>query len=289
MTTSSGTIIRTYHNKEKPYVMLCKKSLWDERLSLEAVGLWSRLISRPDDWQIHITELAKSCRKNRDTINKYMNELCEFGYAVRWQERQQNSDGTFSSRFGAGHYLIFEEPKSAEEIKEILTERKFSVSEIYPLLSTDSYQEPKETFVCSSVPEREEILPPKEETTAVFRDYQGRKITVTREQIFSECVLKRKCWTSQEIIDAFIILKNYKAPVRDYFRFIEGTIGKHRNFAKAEAWKKKKQKDAESAKKNLFPPPPTSNPEECKLPEKSSSAPVEVDIKRQLFPDAYFL
>ena len=55
------SILRVKHDKKNPYVMINREALWDKDLSLQAIGLWARLLSRPDDWKIYVSELAQSC------------------------------------------------------------------------------------------------------------------------------------------------------------------------------------------------------------------------------------
>lgn len=109
------SIIRTFHNREKPYVVLNKATLWDNDLSLDTIALWARIISRPDGWQIYTSELCKSCRTGRDKMYRMIKELIDFGYAARWQSA--GSDG----RYGQVNYAFFEEKKTKEQIKEMFT------------------------------------------------------------------------------------------------------------------------------------------------------------------------
>lgn len=118
------SIVRVVHNKENPYVILNKQSLWDSALSLKAVGLWARLLSRPDDWKISVRELAKSCNLNKDTIGRLINELIEAGYAHKIYRRVEGN------RFGGTEYHIFETKISKEEIKKMFPQPAFSDPEI---------------------------------------------------------------------------------------------------------------------------------------------------------------
>lgn len=112
------SIIRTIHNKENPYVMLSKTSLWDSGLSLRAVGLWSRLMSRPDNWQFRTAELAKSCDINVQTVNAILNELVSKGYAYRHRTRYDNG------QLGAWEVIVFEEKISEEEFNKLVPQTK---------------------------------------------------------------------------------------------------------------------------------------------------------------------
>lgn len=79
----STTIHRLKNRTQKQFVILDKASLWDKNLSLKAVGLWARLLSRPDDWDFHVKELAKSCDVSEKNIYKILKELIVNGYVKR--------------------------------------------------------------------------------------------------------------------------------------------------------------------------------------------------------------
>lgn len=97
------SIVRVEHNSQNPFVMINKNSLWDDELSLEAVGLWSRLLSKPDDWQISVTNLSKSCKCPVKRIYRLLNELIKTGYAVRVQTNGKEKKG-----FSKVSYVIYE-------------------------------------------------------------------------------------------------------------------------------------------------------------------------------------
>lgn len=86
-------IIRTKHDRENPYVVINKKSLWDESLSLEAAGLWARMLSKPDDWEICAEQMAKACRTNYRRMLKILEELITAGYVIRKQEMPKGQRG----------------------------------------------------------------------------------------------------------------------------------------------------------------------------------------------------
>ncbi len=115
----STSIYRVKHDKENPYVMLNKVSLWDKNLSLKAVGLWVRLMSRPDDWSIRSEELAKSCGTNQGTIKKYLRELIEAGYAFR---RKIHDEKT--GKFQCDEFLIFETKHTKEMLDDLYPSTK---------------------------------------------------------------------------------------------------------------------------------------------------------------------
>lgn len=118
----SASIIRTYHNRENPFVQLNKGALWDKNLSLKAVGLWARCMSRPDDWEFNVSELCNNCKEGRKAIDSAIQELIDQGYAIRIDYYEKAADGKFSSN--GTHYAFFEFPATQEDKNKILDEFK---------------------------------------------------------------------------------------------------------------------------------------------------------------------
>lgn len=99
------SIIRTSHDKNRPYVILNKQALEDPDLSWEAKGLWAYLMSRPDDWTVSVEHLCKIYKMRgggRDSIYKILNELIKHGYCTRVQEQGVNG------KFEKYEYIISE-------------------------------------------------------------------------------------------------------------------------------------------------------------------------------------
>lgn len=153
------SIVRTIHNKYNPFVQINKEALWDKDLSLAAIGLWARLLSRPNDWRISVTELAKSSACGKDKIYKILNELIKAGYAYR---SQPIVDSTKSKRkvFGSYDTYVFEYKASEEEIKKMFPLRAFPLAE-----KTDTTNKPSS---------REEVsnseIPPKKDSPIVLKE-----------------------------------------------------------------------------------------------------------------------
>ncbi len=81
------SIIRVVHNRENPFAQLSKQTIWDKNLSLRAVGLWTRCLCRPDDWEFNMVELVKKCKEGRHVVSSAMKELMQAGYGIRIQYR----------------------------------------------------------------------------------------------------------------------------------------------------------------------------------------------------------
>jgi len=106
-------IVRTFHDKENPYVILNKTSLWDSNLSLDAIGLWARLMSRPDDWTFNTTEICKSCSIGKDKTWNLLNELIDNGYAYRYQKKE-------NGKFSRSEIVVFETKKNLDDLNKIV-------------------------------------------------------------------------------------------------------------------------------------------------------------------------
>lgn len=98
-------LIRTSKDKDHPYVMLNKKFLEDENLSLKAKGLLAYCMCKPDGWCFSIKQLENYLKEGRDSISSAFKELIKNGYCIRKQIKDQ-----FSKRFGKCDYVLYESP-----------------------------------------------------------------------------------------------------------------------------------------------------------------------------------
>jgi hypothetical protein len=94
--------------REQGFTVLQNETLEDDRLSWEAVGLLSFLLSKPDDWTVSKQHLI-SCRDAGDhKIKRILGELQEAGYLKR--KRTQDEEGKF-----VWESVIFETPRGDGE------------------------------------------------------------------------------------------------------------------------------------------------------------------------------
>jgi hypothetical protein len=56
--------------------------LQDPNMSMKAKGLYAYLMSLPEDWVLHQTELKRHFKDGRDSIRTAINELIQNGYVV---------------------------------------------------------------------------------------------------------------------------------------------------------------------------------------------------------------
>ena len=81
-------IIRFKKDSDNPYVMVYKGMPEDELLSLKAKGLLLYILTKPDDWQIYIKQLASKLKESTNTIARIIRELRIQGYCHRTQIRE---------------------------------------------------------------------------------------------------------------------------------------------------------------------------------------------------------
>lgn len=90
--------------KTRDYTTMSNFHLRDKRLSLKAVGLLSKILSLPPDWDYTVAGLAGICKEGRGSIGTTLEELEAAGYIIRRQVHKE--DGTF----GGNEYVVFEQP-----------------------------------------------------------------------------------------------------------------------------------------------------------------------------------
>lgn len=94
-------VIRVPHNDN--FTMMANFHLKDKHLSLRAVGLMSKMLSLPEDWDYTVAGLAAICQEGREAVRKVLQELEAAGYLVRDQSRT-------GGRFSGYDYSLFEQP-----------------------------------------------------------------------------------------------------------------------------------------------------------------------------------
>lgn len=62
--------------------------------------------------------------------------------------------------------------------------------------------------------------------------FSGQSITLTKEQLYEASIKHKTDWTKEEIEEAWKVLENYSEPVREWFKFIQGTILNKRKIKK---------------------------------------------------------
>ena len=75
-------IIRVAHRR-KPYAVIDRRLLEDQRLGWAARGLLGYLLAKPDDWQLRVSDLCRRGDLGRDGIRRVLQQLQDYGYVRR--------------------------------------------------------------------------------------------------------------------------------------------------------------------------------------------------------------
>lgn len=91
--------------KIENFTMMSNHHLRNKKLSLKAVGLMSKILSLPDEWDYSLKGLAKLNADGIDGVRSAVQELEDAGYIIRRQRRDKNG------RMAQSEYLVFEIPE----------------------------------------------------------------------------------------------------------------------------------------------------------------------------------
>lgn len=92
-------------NKNKNYTCMSNYHLRDTTLSLKAIGLLSKILSLPDNWDYSFKGLIAICKENKASVRTAINELKEHGYLEIIEERKPNG-------FFQYVYNVYEKPRT---------------------------------------------------------------------------------------------------------------------------------------------------------------------------------
>lgn len=98
--------------KTDDYTSMSNFHLRDKRLSLRAIGLLSKILSLPPEWDYTVSGLAAICKEGRDAVRATLIELETAGYVVRQQTH------TEAGTFGKNDYIVYERPDMAAPLTE---------------------------------------------------------------------------------------------------------------------------------------------------------------------------
>ena len=105
--------------KFKKFTVVGNDFLNEEQMSWKAKGLLTYLLSLPDDWKIHMSDLKNRAKDGRDSTMNGMKELIDFGYAKFTERREKGKIMEYD-------YVVSDE-------KSLLTEN--SITENSPTVS----------------------------------------------------------------------------------------------------------------------------------------------------------
>jgi len=97
--------------KSENFVSIDKRFLEDPNLSLKLKGFLAYCLSKPNDWEFYVRQMASVLKESKTALYSVINEGIQFGYIIRSEQRIENG------RFSGCDYEIFELP----QIKNIST------------------------------------------------------------------------------------------------------------------------------------------------------------------------
>ena len=84
-----ATIFHVAKNKDNPYVMLDRRPLENKKLSFKAKGILAYLMSRPDGWEVSVSDLVKRGADGKASVRAGLKELRDAGHMRYMVSRQQ--------------------------------------------------------------------------------------------------------------------------------------------------------------------------------------------------------
>ncbi|WP_456777433.1 hypothetical protein [Bradyrhizobium sp. USDA 3315] len=117
------------HTFTTNYTVIGNACFNDERLSFEALALFTYLRSKPCDWIVQKTELARRFKAGRDRVRNAINELIAAGYIRKIQER-------IAGRWGSADYDVLALPDAPAPETPTPENRSLLSTDLLP--STDS-------------------------------------------------------------------------------------------------------------------------------------------------------
>lgn len=142
--------------RTKGFVVLFRSAAQDERLSLEARGLFALMVSLPENWSYTVAGLAKKAGCGREKARRLLQELQTVGYLVR----EQSHDG--GGKFSGSVYVLQDEaplpenPSNGETKDQPLPEKPTTAEPSTAVPSTENAPEKNKEL---KTPEEKE--PPK--------------------------------------------------------------------------------------------------------------------------------
>ena len=84
-----STIYRVVKNKDNPYVMVDRRPIDNVKLSFKAKGILTYLLSRPDGWEVSVTDLVNHGTDKEASIRSGLKELKDAGHMRYTVSRKQ--------------------------------------------------------------------------------------------------------------------------------------------------------------------------------------------------------
>lgn len=106
------TVIRAEKNSD--FTVINNSYLRDVRLSMKAIGLFTIILSLPDDWKFSVSGMASICSEKETAVKSALKELKSYGYLVVVKKMPGK---TKSGRIEY-EYIFCEQPQKQEDKKQ---------------------------------------------------------------------------------------------------------------------------------------------------------------------------
>jgi hypothetical protein len=110
MSERRKTIIRAERH-DQPYFMLARSVAQNTKLSYEALGLLTYLLSKPGDWVVQPETLMR-VKSGRDKVYRLLRELIEAGHIEKRAHRGEHQ------RIAGVEYIVYEIPRAVSPCTE---------------------------------------------------------------------------------------------------------------------------------------------------------------------------
>jgi hypothetical protein len=107
------------------YLKISRLTAEDRRLTFEARGLLFDVLAKPLNWEVWISDLIERSPAGKNKIYRILNELIEFKYVWKFQQRES------SGRYLAPIYWVYGEPQTNEP-KELMLLRSKTTDAVKP-------------------------------------------------------------------------------------------------------------------------------------------------------------
>lgn len=116
--------------KDRNYTVIDNTILRDTRITAKAKGIFIYLLSLPDKWDVHLSELVTHFIEGMDALKSGLRELKEFGYVECKPQRE------IDGRIKVWDYYLDEKPGADEQLAENPLVANPELLSTNPILST---------------------------------------------------------------------------------------------------------------------------------------------------------
>ncbi len=213
----NADVIFRIAQRDQPFAQIDKRSLCDKTLSLEAKGLLSYLLSKPDDWQVRLNDMIGQARGNVHAVRRALRELRARGYARLLFPRR-------AGKVRGSEWIIHERPSLRYTNSE--SQKSYTLSDNE--LSTDNEAACDRRIFCR-VPHNGRVATPK--TTLAPAVASARKHISLKNSDGTACGTSLARYTSEErgVLEEYhrLLVPLGFRPVTKFTQAVRDALGCH--------------------------------------------------------------